>query len=56
MKKFRLIVLAALMIVSSLTFAQEKVKVSGFVQGLYQIDIKGGVCEVLENKITVLAE
>ena len=38
MKKFRLIVLAALMIVSSLTFAQEKVKVSGFVQGLYQVN------------------
>ena len=40
MRNFRLIVLAALMIVSSLTFAQEKVKVSGFVQGLYQVDIK----------------
>ena len=44
MKRFRLILLAILMIVSSLTFAQEKapekVKVSGFVQGLYQVDIK----------------
>lgn len=40
MRNFRLIVLAALMIVSSLTFAQENVKVSGFVQGLYQVDIK----------------
>ncbi len=40
MRKFRLILLATLMIVSSLTFAQEKVKVSGFVQGLYQVDIK----------------
>ena len=44
MKKFRLILLATLMIISSLTFAQEKVdrtpKISGFVQGLYQVDIK----------------
>ena len=40
MRKFRLILLATLMIISSLTFAQEKVKVSGFVQGLYQVDIK----------------
>ena len=44
MKKFRLILLAMLMIISGLTFAQEKapekVKVSGFVQGLYQVDIK----------------
>ena len=40
MRKFRLILLAILMIINSLTFAQEKVKVSGFVQGLYQVDIK----------------
>ena len=40
MRNFRLILLATLMIISSLTFAQEKVKVSGFVQGLYQVDIK----------------
>jgi len=43
MKKFRLLLLATLMIISSLTFAQdkplEKVKVSGFVQGLYQVDV-----------------
>ena len=40
MRNFRLILLATLMIISGLTFAQEKVKVSGFVQGLYQVDIK----------------
>lgn len=43
MRNFRLLLLATLMIISSLTFAQEKnekVKVSGFVQGLYQVDIK----------------
>ena len=39
MKKTRLILLAMLMIISSLTFAQEKVKVGGFVQGLYQVDV-----------------
>ena len=42
MRKFRLILLATLMIISSLTFAQEKVdrtpKISGFVQALYQAD------------------
>ena len=42
MKKTRLILLAMLMIISSLTFAQEKVdktpKISGFVQTLYQAD------------------
>ena len=44
MKRLKLFLLATLMIISSLTFAQdkplEKVKVSGFVQGLYQVDIK----------------
>lgn len=42
MRNFRLILLATLMIISSLTFAQEKVdrtpKISGFVQALYQAD------------------
>ena len=42
MKRFKLVMLAMLMTVSSLTFAQEKVdrmpKISGFVQGLYQAD------------------
>lgn len=40
MRKFRLLLLATLMIISSLTFAQEKIdrtpKISGFVQTLYQ--------------------
>lgn len=43
MKRLKLFLLAILMIISSFTFAQdkplEKVKVSGFVQGLYQVDI-----------------
>lgn len=43
MKKFRLLLLAMLMIINGLTFAQEKapekVKVSGFVQGLYQVNV-----------------
>lgn len=43
MKKFRLLLLAMLVIINGLTFAQEKtpekVKVSGFVQGLYQVDV-----------------
>lgn len=42
MRKFRLILLATLVIISSLTYAQEKVdktpKISGFVQGLYEAD------------------
>lgn len=42
MRKSRLILLTMLMIVSSLTFAQEKIdktpKISGFVQGLYEAD------------------
>ena len=43
MKKFKFTLLAILMIISGLTFAQEKqdkVKVSGFVQGLYQVDVQ----------------
>ena len=43
MKRFKLYLLAMLMIINGLTFAQEKapekVKVSGFVQGLYQVDV-----------------
>ena len=43
MKRLKLFLLATLVIISSLTFAQdkplEKVKVSGFVQGLYQVDV-----------------
>lgn len=41
MKRLKLFLLAILMIISSLTFAQnnDKVKVSGFVQGLYQVDV-----------------
>ena len=40
MKRLKLFLLAILMIISSLTFAQnnDKVKVSGFVQGLYQVN------------------
>ena len=42
MKRLKLFLLATLMIISSLTFAQEKVdrtpKISGFVQALYQAD------------------
>ena len=42
MKRLKLFLLASLMIISSLTFAQEKVdrtpKISGFVQALYQAD------------------
>ena len=40
MKRLKLFLLAIMMIISSLTFAQnnDKVKVSGFVQGLYQVN------------------
>jgi len=45
MKNLKLIVLSLLMIFSGLTFAQDKVKVSGFVQGLYQMDVDDSITD-----------